>query len=232
MKTGDPRKKRERRRREEIRLSILAAAEGVITRKGFTDMTMDDVAREAGLSKATIYKYIPGKGLILFEIVGHYLDEVQKAVADILEIDSPAREKLRRVIREIVRFHGEKRNIARILMMDRTIFKFLHLIYHEGTNRAGNANRKSLNLMRSKSMDIIRSGTRIIEEGMSSGEFRQVNPLETVAFVASLIEGLVHNQLWCQKIFDFKEDELAEKIYVFIYSSIKKQAGDFQGDKT
>ena len=62
MKTSEVRRERELRRREGYREIILHAAERVILRKGYSALTMDDVAREAQLSKATIYKYVAGKG--------------------------------------------------------------------------------------------------------------------------------------------------------------------------
>ena len=71
----DLRTKRELLRREEIYRSILLAAEKVLLAKGYTAMTMDDVAREACLSKATLYKYIDSKYMILFEIISRYLDD-------------------------------------------------------------------------------------------------------------------------------------------------------------
>ena len=62
MKIIDLRKERERQRREEYKETILHAAESIIVRKGYRATTMDDIAREAQFSKATLYNYFRSKG--------------------------------------------------------------------------------------------------------------------------------------------------------------------------
>src|SRR4030065_51776 len=94
MRTSDVRRERELRRREGYRETVLHAAERVILRKGFSALTMDDVAREAQLSKATIYKYVAGKGVLIFEIMGHNFDDIRDRVAGIVDGPGTAGEKL------------------------------------------------------------------------------------------------------------------------------------------
>ena len=107
MKTTDLRRERERQRREGYRETILHAAERVILRKGYSATTMDDVAREAQFSKATLYKYVPGKGVLLFEIMGHYFVEVRVRMAGILAGPGSAGEKLRLSIRMILQYNED-----------------------------------------------------------------------------------------------------------------------------
>jgi TetR/AcrR family fatty acid metabolism transcriptional regulator len=52
------------------RVQIIKAAEKVFARKGFAEATISDVAREAGLSDATIYEYFTSKEDLLFSIPG------------------------------------------------------------------------------------------------------------------------------------------------------------------
>ena len=47
---------------------ILTAAERIFVHKGFSDATVSEVAREAGLSDATIYEYFSSKEELLFSI--------------------------------------------------------------------------------------------------------------------------------------------------------------------
>ena len=44
---------------------IVEGALRVIARFGLAKLTLDDVAREAGCSRATLYRYFPGKGALL-----------------------------------------------------------------------------------------------------------------------------------------------------------------------
>ncbi|HUI00376.1 MAG TPA: TetR/AcrR family transcriptional regulator [Nitrososphaerales archaeon] len=47
--------------KEEARRTILETAAGVFAQKGFTDATMDDVAKELGVSKGAVYQYFSSK---------------------------------------------------------------------------------------------------------------------------------------------------------------------------
>ncbi|MBX3248978.1 MAG: helix-turn-helix transcriptional regulator [Myxococcales bacterium] len=57
--------KRRAREREARRESILDAAEALLARTGPRTLTMDDVAREATLSKGALYLYFPGKDALI-----------------------------------------------------------------------------------------------------------------------------------------------------------------------
>lgn len=47
---------------------VLAGARTVFLRDGFERASVDDIAREAGVSKATLYSYFPDKSLIFMEV--------------------------------------------------------------------------------------------------------------------------------------------------------------------
>ena len=51
------------------RNDIILAAEKVFFKKGYLNATMDDVTKEAGFSKRTIYKYFNSKEQLYFEIM-------------------------------------------------------------------------------------------------------------------------------------------------------------------
>jgi len=224
-KTGsdDPRAERELHRREEIRTAILHAAERIIMAKSYTGMTMDDVALEAGLSKATLYKYIPNKGRVLFEIVNHHLDVEGAKIAEVADSDAPAPEKLRAIVAEIVGFQRAKSNIARILMMDKSTFRFLRLIYGGNVKTANEQFRRKFNILKQKSLATLRIIARIIDEGVAAGEFRPVNPMETVFLIDALLVGVNHPRLWESGMVEAPADRLAEKIFDFIYSGLRKR---------
>jgi TetR/AcrR family transcriptional regulator, mexJK operon transcriptional repressor len=47
---------------------VLAGARSIFMRDGFERASVDDIAREAGVSKATIYAYFPDKQLLFLEV--------------------------------------------------------------------------------------------------------------------------------------------------------------------
>ena len=219
----DLRTKRELLRREEIYRSILLAAEKVLLAKGYTAMTMDDVAREACLSKATLYKYIDSKSKVLFEIICRYLDDQMEMVRQIVATKKRNSEKLRAIIAEIVSFHQAKSNIGRIMMVDESAFKFLRLIYENDGKDENTLFQKRLSLLKEKHLLVVKLITGVIEKGVATGEFRPVHPMETVFFLEALLSGINQARFWDKKKIDLLEGELSEKIFVFVYSSLSVQ---------
>jgi AcrR family transcriptional regulator len=58
---------RGRPRSERSHRAILEAANQILEERGFVDLTMDEVAQRGGVSKATIYRWWPTKGMLVFE---------------------------------------------------------------------------------------------------------------------------------------------------------------------
>jgi AcrR family transcriptional regulator len=58
---------RGRPRSEHSHRAILEAANEILEERGFVDLTMDEVAQRGGVSKATIYRWWPTKGMLVFE---------------------------------------------------------------------------------------------------------------------------------------------------------------------
>ena len=125
MRSNGVRREREVRRREGYRETILHAAERVILRKGYSALTMDDVAREAQLSKATVYKYVTGKGALLFEIMGHAFDDVRDRFAAVLAGPGTAAQKLGRLIQVVLQSNEDMNKVNRVLWMDKAMLSRL-----------------------------------------------------------------------------------------------------------
>jgi TetR/AcrR family fatty acid metabolism transcriptional regulator len=59
-------------RRAERLPQILRAAMAVFARSGFAQARMEDIAQEAGLAKATLYLYFPGKDEVIAALLQQY----------------------------------------------------------------------------------------------------------------------------------------------------------------
>jgi len=77
---------------------LIAAAAGVFERKGFRNATIDDVAEAAGVSRATLYKYVDGKQQLLDMIVAAVQDDMAASLDVALRSDGTPRERLRRFV--------------------------------------------------------------------------------------------------------------------------------------
>lgn len=198
MKRTDLRRDRELRRREGYREIVLRAAERVILRKGYSALTMDDVAREAQLSKATIYKYVPGKGALLSEILGHSIDTVRERVAAIVDGPGTAAEKLGGIVQAVLQSHEDMRHFNRVLWMDKAMFKLMRL-FSPPPGKAGAApaaDRKMLGMLRQKRQALVDLGARVLEEGIASGEFRRMETRQAASFIEAVLQGYTHMRFW------------------------------------
>jgi len=114
-------------KRDDIRDLILDAVDTLLAKFGYRKMTMEDVAREVGIGKGTIYLHFPGKE----ELILSSIDRVaERLVVKLREIggssDSPDR-RLRKmlVLRVLFRFDSvahHSRNLGDILSLMRTSF--------------------------------------------------------------------------------------------------------------
>jgi AcrR family transcriptional regulator len=198
MKSNDLRRERELRRREGYREIILHAANRVILHKGFSALTMDDVAREAQLSKATIYKYVAGKGVLLFEIIEHYFDDLRQRIAAMTDGPRPAREKLTDVVRIALESGEEMKSFNRVLWMDKAMLRLMR-VFAPLPGKAGAlppADRKLIAMLRLKRQAIVDLGARILAEGMTSGEFRRMDASAASDFIESVLQGYMHMRFW------------------------------------
>lgn len=83
---------------------ILDGARAVILARGFEGASVDEIAREAGISKATMYRYFPDKGA-LFEAVMRRDCALQGAAMLDVPLDGrPIRETLAQIAVQHIRF--------------------------------------------------------------------------------------------------------------------------------
>lgn len=83
---------------------VLDGARKVFMRDGFERASVDDIAREAGVSKATIYAYFPDKQRLFLEVVrGECLRQTEEAEA-MVTAEVPVRTALTIAAERIVAF--------------------------------------------------------------------------------------------------------------------------------
>lgn len=94
----------------DLRDTILDAAERLIARFGYKKMTMDDLAREAGIGKGTTYLQFPSKAEVVLgtidRIVDRLLEHLRAIAASAVESATKVRQML--VKRVLFRFDSVK----------------------------------------------------------------------------------------------------------------------------
>ena len=67
-------------KRERRRETVIRAALELFNRRGFSAVSVDDIASRLGIAKPTVYHYIGNKEQVLFECMRRALDELHDAV--------------------------------------------------------------------------------------------------------------------------------------------------------
>jgi TetR/AcrR family transcriptional regulator len=111
-------------RREKTRAAILAAAQRVFAEAGFGGARVEEIARRAGVNRASIFYYFEGKGdlyqTVLQTLVAPLLDDVRKVLAlgEQVRASGPAVELIERGVSVAVDFLARNPNAARILLRE------------------------------------------------------------------------------------------------------------------
>lgn len=92
--------------REDIRDLILDAADRLLSRYGYQKMTMDDLAREVGVAKGTIYLHFAGKEEVTLSVVDRIVERAKRELEAISKSarEPAARLRLMLIARVMVRF--------------------------------------------------------------------------------------------------------------------------------
>ncbi len=77
---------------------ILNSASVMFFKYGYSKSTADEIAREAGVSKRTMYKYYPGKSNILEHLIDMKISLLHRQMQDILNSESDFPEKLKKSV--------------------------------------------------------------------------------------------------------------------------------------
>jgi len=78
---------------EERRAQIIEAAMAVFAREGFPRSRMDDIAKEAGLSKGALYWYFKSKDAIIIALLEHLLSGYAEKLRTLREAGGSATER-------------------------------------------------------------------------------------------------------------------------------------------
>lgn len=163
---------------ERTKEAILWEAGRLFAEKGFKEVTMSDICERTGLSRGGLYRYYSGTGQIFSEILSR-----QYTVSERLE----RRESARVILEDMLRNLEEE-----ILEKDRS----LSLAIYEYASLGNEELFVCLNQRARKRW------VSLIEYGMETGEFRQVDPEQVSDVILYYYQGL---RMWSRVLpFDGK----------------------------
>jgi len=191
---------------EERRSQILEAALRCFAHQGYYQTTMDDIVKESGLSKGTLYWYYASKKEIFLSVMENWLGEWEKSLQGSFSPQDPPAEKLRKLNQVMIRSGLELRDLLPVVMefwshatQDETIKAMFRAMFEEyGSFISG-----------------------IIQEGISRGEFREANVHHLASILVAAYDGLLFQWMLNPEIFPWPETATT-LIETFLGSMTKK----------
>jgi len=179
----------------------------LLAEKDFSAVTTAEIAREAGVTEALIYKYFKDKRDLLYQVLAEYLEEfLVRAEMDLKGIEG-AFNKLRKIIWSHINVYATNRVFAKILLLEV---------------------RSYSDYYRSRPYEMVRQYSGIVRdvvrEGIESGEMR--NDIQA-AMVEQCLLGCMEHVCMTSVVFDraFSPDELTENLCKFVFAGLQASRG-------
>lgn len=102
----------------EVLTKILSAAVDMFRQYGFKTITMDDVARRAGISKKTLYQHFANKNEVVIESITWYKSGLMEQCSELMTVSENAIEAIVRVMAMFDKEHSQMNPMA-ILELER-----------------------------------------------------------------------------------------------------------------
>ena len=187
------------------RAQLTRAAYKVVGEKGYSDFTIKDIAREAGLSTGLVHYYFKNKEDLLFKLLKGMNDNLKRDLSKALTVLDDPQEKLLAFCNEAFDLvHKEKAYFS-------VLVDFLAQI-----NRNRRIHQAIVKLFQSYRDEIV----AILKEGVAKGVFTVVDVQLTSVIIVSLIQGNIFQHLIDQEAFDYSV--YVEKTKEQIFSLVMK----------
>ncbi len=100
------------------RNKILEAAAQIFSEKGYHAASMNDIAQEVNLQKASLYHHISGKQEILLELLDQALDILIGHIGAVVSLPKPPEEKLHLAMQVYLQSLIEQRDLSAVLLFE------------------------------------------------------------------------------------------------------------------
>lgn len=162
------------------RAEIVNAARSVFARKGFARGIMDQIAKEAGIAKGTIYLYFRSKKEIYRAVLNHDMESVKKGTLKRIDAAGNLRDKIGEFTLARLESAEERKELFRIMDTESGSLSFTRSQYRDWLREP-----------------VLRLASAL-EQASGRGEIRRV-PSEKVAWIiADMTRGTIQRRLMGQ----------------------------------
>jgi AcrR family transcriptional regulator len=146
-----------------VREAILDAADRLLARYGYRKMTVEDIAREAGIGKGTVYLHFPSKEEVVLSRVDRMVERLKERLWAVARSDADAAIRLR------------------LMLLARVLYRFDSVQhYTQSLDDVMAAVRPGLLARRRRYFDDeAQVFAEVLNEGRAAGEFEFADALDT-----------------------------------------------------
>jgi AcrR family transcriptional regulator len=185
------------REREERKKDIIKAARNLLAEKNFDDVTMDEIAREVGLGKSTLYLYFKNKESLYFAVVLRGIRIWYESVKSEVEKGNTGLEKFILYGKANRTFSNRYPDYFRLLYSPTSIKKEFD---PDKMNRS-----EEFQEVRELFKKIMSIGIDSIQKGIDDGDIRQdVDPTEAAILLSVIYNGRVNMGDWARDLLENK----------------------------
>jgi AcrR family transcriptional regulator len=195
----------------DVKQSVLDAAIRLMERYGFKKMTMEAVAQEAGIGKATIYGYFENKEDVALSVIQLFYDSVKSRWRELASADRAPEERVRAMLVELVLGGFDRAQRCR-QSMDETLAAFRSVILH----RRYQFNRELAALL-----------AVVLREGCECGRFQCADPAISAQALITGLSGLNPTNLSPRELGEREEIESrAHQVIDLMLSGLLARRGE------
>lgn len=186
------------------RVKIMQALKLLLESKEFGAVTTAEIAKQAGVTEALIYKYFKDKRDLLHQVLTEYLERYQDQVENDLKGIKGALNRLRKLIWSHINVYATNRVFAKILLL-------------EVRNYPDYYKSETYELVKVYSNTVL----RIIEEGVRNREIREdLEPkLIRLAIIGSIEQVCLSDVVFGREI---SPDDITDNLCEFIFKGIER----------
>ena len=172
---------------------VIQKARELFTKYGYKKVSMDEIAREAGVTKKTVYTYFSSKEELFKYFIQEELDNMKKIVEDIEKEDLDFFEAVHQIIFQLIKYKNKR--------------QFFKLMTNEAEVLKSSIASKSLNLIDEQIQSYIYD---IVKNAMDKGYIKKENPEVVTFLVYKMYIALMFD--WSETREKLDEEEIAKTI--------------------
>ena len=176
------------------------AASEVFAEKGVHETRMDDIVKESGLSKGTLYWYFKSKDEIILSIFERMFSREFQEIENLVDADGSATERM------LYFAERASEDVRRMLRLMPLAYEFMAWAFRRKFVQ------DAFKLYVNKFMDIL---VPLLQQGIDSGEFRNIDPRSAAITVGAIIEGTILIWVYDQSLVD-PEKHIREGIILLL----------------